>query len=534
MSADWVAIGAEEVTWIALAFALGFAARIVGLPPLVGYLLAGFLIAAQGGTQSPFIQKLSDLGVTLLLFAVGLKLNPRSLARPQVWAVSAMHMLLTVALFAVLLFAVAIPGFALFDSLDWATCALIAFALSFSSTVFAVKVLEESGASNSLHGRIGIGILVMQDIAAVVFIAVSSGKVPTPWAAALLGLVFLRRPLHALLARVGHGELLVLYGFVLALGTAEVFEMVGMKGDIGALVAGLLVAGHAKSDEMAKTMTGFKDLFLLGFFLSIGLASPLSVDPLITGLVLVPVVLIKSALFFALLSLFRLRARTALLTTLNLSNYSEFGLIVAAVGVSTGVLSPDWLLAISIAVALSFLLSASLNAQFHGLYSTRREFWKRFQRDRRIADDHILDIGGARVAVIGMGGIGTGAYDTLQSQYGSGLIGVDIDAITVEAQRGDGRNVVAGDPSDADFWERVQATHNLELVLLALPNANAAESVLEKLREEGFAGRVHVIARFDDEIDRLTAAGADVVFNVYAESGAGFGRHALLVSGPTD
>ena len=524
MNADWVVIDVLEVAWIALAFALGLGARVLSLPPLVGYLIAGFLIAALGGTQTVLIERLADLGITLLLFTIGLKLNIQSLVRPQVFAVTLLHMVLISAVLALLLFALAVPGLFLIDDLDMRTCALVAFALSFSSTVFVVKVLEEAGATNSLQGRIGIGILVMQDIAAVAFIAISSGKLPTLWALALPALFFLRRPLQALLPRVGHGEMMTLYGFVLALGMAELFELVGLKGDIGALIAGLLIAGHAKSDEMSKTMSRFKDLFLLGFFLSIGLASPLSWHPLITGVLLTPLVLLKSALFFALLTAFGLRARTALLTTLNLSNYSEFGLIVAAVGVSTGALPPDWLAALSIAVALSFLLSATLNANFNFLYSKHRDTWNRLQRRERIADDHVLDIGGARVAVIGMGGIGTGAYQTLAQEHGDGLIGVDIDSLTVAAHQRDGLNVVAGDPGDADFWERVHAAHDLEQVLLALPNARASAAVLEKLRDHGFDGRVDVIARFDDESADLLQAGADSVFNVYAESGAGFAR----------
>lgn len=527
MGADWVVLGVAEVSWIGLAFALGFLARTVRLPPLVGYLVAGFVIAGFGGAQTPFIEKLADLGVTLLLFTVGLKLNLKSLARPQVWAVTALHMSTVVALFTALIVVLALFGLALFDGVATSTALMIAFALSFSSTVFVVKVLEEGGASSSLHGRIGIGILVMQDIAAVVFIAASAGKMPSVWALGLLGLVLLRRPLKALLPRLGHGELLALFGFALALGMAELFEQVGMKGDIGALAGGLLIAGHAKTDELAKTMSGFKDLFLLGFFLSIGLGSPLSWEPLVTGVILAPLVLIKSVLFFALLVAFDLRSRTALLATLNLSNYSEFGLIVAAAGVASGALSPDWLTALSIAVALSFLISATLNARFHQIYSPRRSFWKRLQKARRLPDDHVLDIGGSRVAVIGMGGIGSGAYDSLQAAGVDGLIGVDIDAVTAAAHRADGRHVVVGDPGDADFWERAQKMHNLERVLLTLPKVSLSVSVLEKLRAEGFEGHVAAIARFDDEIQQLRDAGADSVFNVYAESGAGFARTVL-------
>ena len=85
MDFEWVAIALGDVVWISLAFMLGFAARMVGLPPLVGFLATGFLLNYLGITSSEMLQKLADLGITLLLFTVGLKLNLRVLLKPQVW-----------------------------------------------------------------------------------------------------------------------------------------------------------------------------------------------------------------------------------------------------------------------------------------------------------------------------------------------------------------------------------------------------------------------------------------------------------------
>lgn len=112
--------------------------------------------------------------------------------------------------------------------------------------------------------------------------------------------------------------------------------MVGLKGDVGALVVGVLISSHAKAEEMVETMLGFKDLFLLGFFLSIGLSGEPTLQTLALGVLITPFVFLKSSLFFALLTGFKLRARTALMASLNLTNYSEFGLIVAAIGVANG------------------------------------------------------------------------------------------------------------------------------------------------------------------------------------------------------
>jgi glutathione-regulated potassium-efflux system ancillary protein KefC len=126
-------------------------------------------------------------------------------------------------------------GLAMAADLGWTAMVLLGFALSFSSTVFAVKVLEERSELGSLYGRIAIGILVMQDVFAVIFLSATSGSLPSIWA---LGLVLLwpaAKLMKALLDRVGHGDLQVLYGAFLALVVGySLFEAVGVKGDLGA------------------------------------------------------------------------------------------------------------------------------------------------------------------------------------------------------------------------------------------------------------------------------------------------------------
>src|SRR5210317_2465731 len=98
MDFEWVAIALGDVAWITLAFALGFGARLVSLPPLVGFLATGFVLNYLGIASGEMLQKLADLGITLLLFTVGLKLNLRMLLRPQVWAVTGLHIGITIAL----------------------------------------------------------------------------------------------------------------------------------------------------------------------------------------------------------------------------------------------------------------------------------------------------------------------------------------------------------------------------------------------------------------------------------------------------
>lgn len=470
MDFEWVAIALGDVAWISLAFFLGFLARLVALPPLVGFLATGFILNYLGVASGEMLQKLADLGITLLLFTVGLKLNLKVLIRPQVWSVTVLHIATIIAIFGVIIFTLALMGISLFAGLDLKTSLILAFALSFSSTVFVVKSLEEKGEMKSLHGRIAIGILVMQDLAAVIFLAASTGKVPSPWALMLFLLIPLRPLLHHLLQKTGHGELMILYGLVLALGGAELFELGGVKDDLGALIMGVLISTHPKAKEMAKSMLGFKDLFLVGFFLSIGMSGQLSLEALIIGILFVPFIFAKSALFFALMTRFKLRARTSLLATLNLTNYSEFGLIVAALGVANGWMDAEWLVIIAIALSLSFVVAAPLNNFDDRIYSRFRALWIRFQSRERLPDDRVLDTLGATIAIFGMGRVGSGAYDRMREFHGDTVVGIDFDADLLKKQQSVGRNVLHGDPSDADFWDKIEHNHSIDLVMLALPN----------------------------------------------------------------
>ena len=196
---------------ILIAFIAGLGFRRVGFPPLLGYLLAGFIAHAFGYGSIESIAPIADLGILLLLFTIGLKLNIKELAAPQIWAVAGAHMLIVVVLTVpvILLVSFILPKLALENSSSaWA----LAFALSFSSTVFAVKIFDERGEQAALHAKISIGILIIQDLFAVAYLVLSSDK-PIGFEALILLLLPLLRPLFLYLLRItGHGELLVLLG----------------------------------------------------------------------------------------------------------------------------------------------------------------------------------------------------------------------------------------------------------------------------------------------------------------------------------
>jgi predicted Kef-type K+ transport protein len=274
-----------------------------------------------------------------------------------------MHIITSSAFFAGLLLMLGAMSLPLFTDLDWQSALLVGFAFSFSSTVFAVKVLEERGEMASLHGKISIGILVMQDIFAVIFLAVSTGKAPNMWALALLVALPLVRPLMFwVLSRSKHGELLPLFGFFFALVAGyHAFEFAGLKGDLGALIMGMIFAPHKKAGELSKALLNVKDILLVGFFLNIGLNATITLDALLIALLLIVVLPLKVSLYYAFTNMFKLRARTSLLSAFTLSNYSEFGLIVCAVASASGLIAADWLAVVAIAVSITFVIASPIN-----------------------------------------------------------------------------------------------------------------------------------------------------------------------------
>ena len=523
MDPQLISIHYSDPLWIAIAFICGLAIRAVGLPPLVGFLVAGFLLNALGAEGGEFLDAMADMGITLLLFSIGLKLKLRSLARPEVWGVATLHMAAITLLIASMVLFLSYTSLPLLSGLDMETALLIGFVMSFSSTVFAVKILDELGATSAMHGRVAIGVLVVQDIAAVVFIAVSMGKLPTPLALALVALIPLRFVMYRMLDRVGHGELLILLGITLALVGADVFEMVGIKADAGALVFGMLLANHPKANEMAKALLGFKELFLVGFFLSVGMTAMPGWTEVMIALLFILFLPLKVALYFGLFNLFRLRASTSWRTSLNLANYSEFGLIVGAIAASSGWLPKEWLAVFAVVMSISFILSAPLVNIRDSLYQTWRLRLKRFERSKRLSGEENLDLAGIKVVVFGMGRMGTAAYIAMEPDYPGHLVGVEIEQEKAAQQRAAGRNVVSGDATNPDFWTRApELLDGLEWVLLTLPTHKANMNAALRLKDLGYRGRIAATTKFHDEEDALKAVGVEHTFNIYTEAGLGF------------
>ena len=515
---------------VVLALITGLGFKSVGYPPLLGYILAGFFanFFAIGDSQtSDKLQLLSDAGITLLLFTIGLKVNLKEMAAPKIWAVGSLQIVILMPVFVGIIW-----GFLFFSpDIQLSPVALwsIAFALSFSSTVFAVKVFDERGEGGNHHTRIAIGILVLQDLLAVIFLAASTGMVPHWWAVILLALPLIRKPIIKLIDMCGHSELLTLCGIMLAFGAAELFYFCNLKGDLGALVIGMVLAGCSKGNELYKHLINFKDLFLVSFFVSVGYLGLPSLPMIGLAVVLACVCVCRPFLYYGLFSLFGIRARTSLLASFGLFSYSEFGLIVASLAAASGWLSSDWITTMALALALSFFISVPFNAKIHELYFKWFHWLTRFEKQHKYDS---LDLKDAEVLVLGMGRVGGGAYQFLREKYGNKVLGVEALTAKTSFLQSEGLNVIKGDGSDFELWENADLD-KIKLILVSLSNHRENMDVVKIIQKTKYKEKLAVIARFPDELEELHERGC-IAFNLYAEAGHGFAEHVVEELGLED
>ncbi|MEZ4590942.1 MAG: cation:proton antiporter [Chloroflexota bacterium] len=505
-----------ELLWIFVAFLAGMAAKLIRLPTMVGYLAAGVVLAYLGVQSTEFIKAVGDFGVVLLLFTVGLHLNFRSLVQPQVLGVGSIHLIISGLIFTAVLILLDLPV---------GTAVLVAVSLGFSSTVLTAKLLDVRDELDSYHGRLAIGVLILQDVVAVLLLIVAGGGSPTFWALGLLALPLARPLLLRLMQSAGRDELLLIFGLALALGAGWLFDLVGLDAKLGALLIGLVLAGDERSDELYDKLWALKEVFLVGFFLQVGLAGvPDGRNWLTVGLLLLFLPL-KGVLFFGLMLRFRLRARTAFLSSVSLTAYSEFALIVVSSAAAAGLVETSFVVTTGLLVAISYALNAPVSQVVNTLWSRWEPWLTRYERAVEHPDREPRSLGAAEFVILGMGLAGSAAYDYLIQQEKRPL-GIDADPAQIQRQLGNGRRVIYGDANDNELWTELDLSH-VHGVLMTLGNANAEVRAAGNLRRAGFNGFIAAFLREVESHQALQEAGVTVSFLPIAQAGRELAQAAL-------
>ena len=507
-----------EAVWLGSAFVFGLLAHRLGMPTLIGYLCAGFFIAGVtpflpvADPQTDTLSHIAHAGVLLLLFSVGLKLDVRQIVKPEIAGTGMAHMLFSVLIYA--------PVIHYVFSVAWHNALLLSCMLAFSSTVLAALVLESKQELRAFHGRIAIGILIVQDLVAMGLMSATAGTLPSIWALGLLLLPLCRPLLYLIMDWCEHDERLILFGLILALVAGGMgFHALGLSGELGALVMGALCAKHDKAGDLSKTLWSFKEVFLVGFFLTIGLNGMPTLNDVLFAALMVSLLPLQALVFFIVLTRFKLKARSAFLSSVTLTNFSEFGLIAAAM------IMPEYLVPLALCVAFSFVISAPLNRYAHPLFDRIEHHLTRFETEGYHPDEEPVSTGEATTLIMGMGKMGRSAYREV-SRHGGDVIGFDSDSAKATRLSQEGMVVVYADAEHANFWQSL-SLGKLEHVILAMDCPDAALIATNGLRKAGFEGVITAHAEHKKHARQLLRAGATDSHVTVEDAGKGLASAAI-------
>ena len=518
-----------------IAAALGLIASWLRQPLILAYIVMGVAAGpALVGWAAPAeaLGLLAEFGVTLLLFAVGLKLDPQLVRHlgPVALATGLGQLAFTI-----------VVGYGLCLALgyDAVSSLYIAIALTFSSTIIIVKLLSDKREIDSLHGRIAMGFLIVQDVAVVIALmllgslreapglpllqiaALTVGKLA---AAGALVFVALRYVVPYVARRAAaSGELLLLasiaWGVLLAAGG----ELAGFSKEVGAFLAGFTLAATPFRDAVAGRLSGLRDFLLLFFFIELGLRLEVGAlgGEVVPAAVLSAFVLIGNPLIvLAIMGYMGFRARTGLLAGLTVAQISEFSIVFVAMGVTLGHVGGE-ALAVTTAVGMVTIAASTYMILYSArLYEALAPWLGIFERRvpyreaRGALAPHAL--AAPDVLIVGMGRYGRRLAEQLQGA-GRSVLGVDFDPeLARRAARGP-VPVFYGDAADAGLAEALPL-QGARWVAITLPDADDALAIVDTLRRHRFAGRIALAARHQADLRRLSRARPDLLLKPFEDA----------------
>ncbi len=508
---------------LAISAILGLISKKLKQPVILGFILAGFLASlflAEGGT-SDILELLAKLGIAFLLFLLGVELDIKEVKEvgPTAMATGIGQVVIT---FAVgFLLSHFVFGFAVIES------AYISIALTFSSTIVIIKLLGEKGDLNSLYGRISVGLLIVQDLIAVIaLIALNSmagtggGNIITE----ILRIVFVGGLLVALAVIVGKileiilnkvgksTELLLLFVSAWALMFSFLAKYVGFSIEVGAFLAGIVLATSPLSAEISAKVKPLRDFFIIIFFVVLGMG--LTLDGVVQNipqiLLLSIFVLIGNPLILlSIMGVMGYHRRISFLTGLTVSQISEFSLIIVATGVALGQVG-DETLSIVTGVAIITLIGSSYFIS-HGdvIYEKLKNPLNAFQRKSLVKHHHELQLANDKVIIIGAHRMGSRLVEALAKRNVDMLV-IDYDPKTVSMMLSRGIDAVYGDLADLELVTELDQPE-VKLIVSTVPRYEDNLLLLSKIDE--FVNKPSIIVRAENnkEAAELKEHGADIV-----------------------
>jgi Kef-type K+ transport system membrane component KefB len=499
-------------------------------PLLIAFIAVGILVGPSGLNwvgSSEQVNLLAEMGITLLLFVVGLKLDPHEIR--SVGAVA-----IAVGVGQMLLTGVIGYGISLGFGLSWLEAFYVAIGLTFSSTIIIVKLLSDRKEIDSLHGRIAVGVLIIQDITVVLVMiglsalngSESSEDIPlTILSVVLKGAVFLaliavvsRYILPPALHELARSqELLVLSAIAWAIALASGADLLGFSKEMGAFLAGVAIASTPYRVPISTRLTTLRDFLLFFFFIDLGVHIDVQAlgQQVWPAIVLSAFVLLgKPLMVITLMGRMGYRKYTSALTGLSLSQISEFSLILAALGVSLGHIDQEVLGLITLVGLITMAVSTYLILDSHSLYARLAPALSFCERaiahlnHREHAADH-PDTAPVEVIVFGLGRYGGRLIQNLK-RNGVEVFGVDFDPEIVVHWRNQGFKALYGDADDPEL-PGLLPLEQARWVVSTLPDCMLGLTLLHTLRTHRFKGNIALTSHNQRDEAVLIDAGADLV-----------------------
>jgi Kef-type K+ transport system membrane component KefB len=534
-----------ELAWVmGVAALLGLVGILLRQPLIVAFIATGLvagpdLLALLQPADPIFV--LAEIGIAVLLFLVGLKLDLHivSTLGPVAVATGLGQVAFT-----------AIMGFGICLALGFNVLAstYIAVALTFSSTIIIVKLLSDKREVDSLHGRIAIGFLIVQDIVVVLAMvalsalgAATGAKEAVPGglagtiAGSAAGIVaiglFMRYVTEPLLARVARvPELLVTFALAWAVLFAAIADWIGLGKELGGLAAGVSLASTPYREAIASRLASLRDFLLLFFFIALGAGMRTGTlgEQLPAALLLSAFVLIGNpVIVLAIMGYMGYRRRTGFLAGLTVAQISEFSLIFVAAGIAAGHIDESVLSIVTLVGLTTITLSTYMILYSERLYAVAEPLLGAFERSvpyrERDVDDGSSRDAGHDVLLFGLGRYGLEVARILQKQ-GLRTFAIDFDPEVLRRWHADGGAGMYGDAADPEFPASLPvggarwAIITIPGLPASLTHDDARLVLMERLRAAGFSGRIAVRADTPAEAERLRARGADLVLDPYSDA----------------
>jgi glutathione-regulated potassium-efflux system ancillary protein KefC len=525
----------EALIFLAAAVVCVPIAARLGLGSVMGYLIAGALIGPWGLKlvgDPDSTANLAELGVVLMLFVIGLELDPRRLLamRANVFGGGLIQLVASGVVLGVGLLALGLP---------WRAALVGGLALALSSTAIAVQALNERSELDTPTGRAAFGILLFQDIAAIPLIALvpflghveKAGAAPL-WmrlglaVAAVVGVVvigrYLIRPALRVIARFNIRELFTAFALLLVIGVAELMSLAGLSMGLGAFLAGVLLASSEFRHALESDIEPFKGLLLGLFFISVGMTIDfglLARQPGMVVLLLVGFLVLKIASLWVVARIIGIDTRERWLFAFLLSQGGEFAFVVFGAARNAAVFTPEWEALLTIAVALS-MATTPLFLLAHERLLARRE--------RPVREPDAIEAEGP-VIIAGFGRVGQ-IVGRLLSANGIRAVVLDKDADQVDALRKFGFRVFYGDATRLDLLEAAGA-RNARLLVNAIDDVDASIALVDRVRANFPNLPIVSRARNVSHYFELSLRGVTVVERETFESSLRMGREVLEVLG---